>query len=298
MSKARKISIGIFALILLLAISFILWLKPATSDRNDDRFAAGDVDSNMTITSSDLGKEKLIERGEKLPPVDPFEMIDKFDTQFVKLLNAEGDVWASGLKELASMVNRLGKQSDFDSVTAAALLVTRVSDLAISKLMAAEVSPEDTLAGLKEFSYSIPSDRRMITYICELHPEGEARRRENPTESLADFVFGLESEPVLPMGEWSEERTETDLISSGNASGKLLFIVVAKYKLDSAEVIAIYLQRGGDPRLTGKELEADIERLAGKEIEKLPIPLFGEENPTVVNIVSFIANAQDLYNRR
>jgi len=297
-SKTRKISVGIFALILLLAIFSILWLKPRTSDRNDSSVATGNVDTKTKITSSGLGKGKRIEREEKLPPVDPFKLIDKFDAQFVKLLDAEGDVWATGLKELASIANRLGEQSDFDSVTAAALLVTRASDLAISKLMAAEVSPEDTLPGLKEFSYSIPSDKRIIAYICQLHPEGEALRRKNPTESVTDFLFGLEEDPIIPMGEWSREKTETEIISGGNASGKLLFIVAAKYKLDSAEITALYLQRGGNPRLTGIELESDMGRLAGKEIEKLPKPLFGEENPTAVNIVAFIRNAQNLYKRR
>ena len=296
-NRSKFFLVGIFVLISLLIISIILSLKTWKSDLNDNIGIGGEVGAHKKITFSESKNGRRIERDEELPPVDPLEMIDKFDTQFVKLLNAEGDEWATGLKELASLVNRLDQQSNFDSVIGTALMIKRTSDLAIFRLMAAEVSPADTLPGLMEISYSIPSDKRIIDYICKSHPEGEARRRKNPTESVTDFLFGLEEDPIFPIGEWSKEKTESEIISGGNASGRLLFVVVARYVLDSAKITGLYLQRGGNPRLAGKELEADLERLVGKEIETLPIPLFGEENPTAVNIVSFMKNSQDLYGR-
>ena len=295
MSKSRKISAGVLVLILSLVIFFNVWLKPKTANKSDNSVAAGEVDTSNTITLNEPKNGKRIEREEDRPQVDPYEMIDKFDAQFVKLLDAKGDVWATGLKELASMANRLGEQSDFDSVTAAALLVSRTSDLVISRLMAAEVSPENTLPGLNEFSYSIPSDSRIIALICEVYPNGEHERKKNPTESVEDFLFGLEDDPIIPMGEWSKEKTATEIISTGNASGKLLLIGGAQYMLYSAKITSLYLQRGGNPGLSGIELEVDVERLAGKEIEKLPIPLLGEERPTAATIVFLIDSAQRLY---
>jgi hypothetical protein len=225
MSRTRSIMVGSLLLMLFFIIPYLIWWKSEPLDI----FAFGDtIDKvnryNKTTSSTDSKIGKRMERGADFPRVDPFEMIEKFDTRFAELLIAEGNAWELGLVELANMVNRMGEQSDFQSVTVSALLVTRISDLAIARLMAAEVSPTDTLDGLERFTFSIPSDRRLIDFICELHPEGEEQRRENPPRSVDEFVSRFEEEAIFSDDEWSEKKTATGITSSGNATAKLLNI--------------------------------------------------------------------------
>ena len=113
-----------------------------------------------------------------------------------------------------------------------------------------------------------------------------------------EFASRFEEEPLFPDDGWSVEKTATRIVNSSNATGRLELVGAAQFKLFSAEITAIYLKRGGNPRLTGMELEADIELLVGNEIKKLPIPLFGDEVATAGTIVFLISNAQDLYQRK
>jgi len=76
-----------------------------------------------------------------------------------------------------------------------------------------------------------------------------------------------------------------------------MIIGSAHLRLQAAKITAIYLQRGGNRHLTTMKLESDIEQLVGKEIKKMPVPLFGSENASAATISFLIENAQSLYQR-
>jgi hypothetical protein len=297
MNRRSKILAGI-VLPLLLIVFWVLSWDFRSPDRNNNGDIGGELKASKAVTSDGISARKPSESKEDLPLIDPFEMIEEFDIRFLQLAEAEGDLWVSRLKGLAEITNRLGKQPDFESLTATALMVSRASDLVIFRLMAGDVSPENTLPALERFEYSIPSEQRMISFVCELHPEGDEERRKNPPQSLPEFVSRFESDPIFPNEEWSKEKTATESISSRNATGRLMIIGAAHLKLQVAKITAIYLQRGGNPHLTTMKLESDIERLVGKEIEKLPVPLFGGENASAATIGFLIENAQSLYQRK
>jgi hypothetical protein len=296
MNSKNKILAGI-ALLLLLIVFWVIFSDFRLSDKNHNGDIGGEVNTNKVLTSDGINARRPSEKKRDIPSLDPFKIIGKFDTRLVELTDAEGDLWSLGLKDLAEITNRLSEQPDFQSLIATALMVSRASDLVISRLMAGEVSPEDTLSGLERFAYSIPSESRMFTFVCELHPNGEAERRKNPPESVMEFVSRFESEPIFPDDEWTKEVTATRIVNSGNAMGRLAVIGAAQFKLYSAKIAAIYLQRGGNPHLTTMKLESDIERLVGKEIEKLPVLLFGGEKASAGTISFLIENAQSLYQR-
>lgn len=296
MNRKNKILMGIVIPLLLI----FFWVL-SSDFRPPDKNRNGDIDreanTNKVLTSDGINARKPSENQKDIPSIDPFKMIEKFDNRLAELTGAEGDLWSLGLKDLAEITNRLGEQPDFQSFTATALMVSRASDLVISRLMAGEVSPEDTLHGLERFAYSIPSETRMIAFVCELHPDGEDERRKNPPQSLPEFVSRFESDPIVPNEEWSKEKTATDSISSRNATGRLMIIGSAHLRLQAAKITAIYLQRGGNRHLTTMKLESDIEQLVGKEIKKMPVPLFGSENASAATISFLIENAQSLYQR-
>lgn len=299
MNKTSKIMVCSLLLMFFFAISFLVSRKGEPPlkhafDNNKDKVKR----YNMTLPSTDSKIDKRIESSGDFSRVDPFEVVEKFDTRFAELLIAEDHSWELGLEELASIVNRLGGQSDFQSVTISALMVARISDLAIAKLMAGDITPKDTLNGLERFTYSIPNERRLIGFICELYPGGEEQRRKNPPRSVNEFVSRFEEEPIIPYDEWTENKTATGIASRGNAMARLLYIEWAKFKLDTAKIVAIYLQRGGDPNFKGVDLEANLSLLVGQEIEKLPIPLFGDELPTAGTIGFLIDNAKTRYPRK
>ena len=100
MNRRSKIVAGIALPLLLILFLWLSW-----DFRSPDRISNGDISGELkaskAVTSDGISARKPSDSKEDLPLINPFEMIEEFDTRFLQLAEAEGDLWVSGLKGLA-----------------------------------------------------------------------------------------------------------------------------------------------------------------------------------------------------
>lgn len=293
MSKKTGVLALVVILALLGAVVHAVWWKHGKPEQGGT--TGPEANHSISNRPGKTGSGSGPDREEAGEWFDPLKVIDEFDMRFSELRQADGEAWTYGIQDLAVMTNILGKQGDFRSVVASALMAGRVSDMAIARMMAGEVSPEGTLRGLKSFSYRIPNDQQLIDFICEYHPSGKEERLRNPSESVLDFAFRFEPDLSFPEEAQNLGKTPTEIIAGQNMIDSLLAISIGETKLETARTTAIYLQRGGNRNFSGDELRIDLEMRVGKEIAEFPTPLFGEDEPNSYGIVFFIEMARMNY---
>lgn len=261
------------------------YLKPIKPEKSDSIVAS----DGAARTRSRLKREQSLNPGELL------KAVEQFDVAMKKLRNANGEDWISGLKDLAEVTNNLGKRSDFKSFTTSALMVRRVSDLVIGRLMTGEVPAKESLKGLESIVYQVPDDQQMFEFICQYYPDGAKDRKRHPPITVLEFVSRFEPDVDFPDERWVDGKTMTGIITEQKATLSLFCITSAKIQLDTARVTALYLMKGGNSNLRGNELGADLAKLVGGEIQTLTKPLFaettGSERPTGADISYTIGEA-------
>ncbi len=228
--------------------------------------------------------------------LDPPEAVDFFRAKLEELRGMKGESWVAGVRELSELATRLGRRRDYGSVVSSAVMTGELSDMAMARMMAGEISPDEAIRGLEDLAFIPPSDSQLIDFISQSYPNGEEERRRNPPESVLEFASKFEPEIIFPREEeWGPEKTPIGIIDGPNITFSLFVISVGKMKLETARITAIYLQMGGAPSLRNEELAADLAMRVGKEIAELPVPLFGEEKPDAGGIVFLIDNAISTY---
>ncbi len=209
------------------------------------------------------------------------------------LQNRREKNWGLGLEAVAVEVNRLAKRSDFESFTASALMIKRISDLTIARLMSGEVTAHSTIDALSVINYQIPTDQVLIGFIGQYYADAEQERKKKSPVSVLEFLSRFEPDVVFPDEQWSAGKTMAGMISGHNATLSLLSIAWAKPQLEFAQVTALYLARGGNRNFRGKELEADLEKRVGKEFALISSPQFVDSVVNTKASVTDISNAVD-----
>jgi hypothetical protein len=230
--------------------------------------------------------------------IDPAKALEHFDLVMRNLGKLNGDEWTSALREEGDVVGRLGTQKDFQSFVAAALMVKRISDLSMSRLMRNEVSAIDTLAVLDGIHYTSPSDRQMRDFAREFHPDGKVLRKVPSPESALDFVSQFESEDIF-LGSYEKNDASWELkeiVTEKKLMYSLLMFAYARMGLQFARLTAVYLIKGGRTDLVGKpEFDNELSRVVGKEIDALQPPLFAGtsmgEKPNAASMSFYISGA-------
>jgi len=227
--------------------------------------------------------------------VDAMKELERFDMAMKDLRNKRGDDWIDGLKIIGNDVNRLAKRSEFESVTAAALMVKRISDLTIGRLMAGEVAADETNYALSVINYQIPDDQTLVRFIGQYYPGAVKEQIRKAPESVLEFLARFEPEVIFPDEESIPGKTMSGMISEHNATLSLLSIAWAKSQLELAKITALYLSRGGNRNFRGKDLDVDVEIRIGNEIRLVAVPKFvgalGNMNPTAADISNAIDQA-------
>lgn len=289
MSKSIRFLILGSLFVFICGICYLNWLSPMGQNQTKK------VGQEQSESNSTSGPEVVPQsppraesNGDK-SSVEPLKALDQFDTTMNELRNSRGEDWTEGLKKLAVVVDSLGNQPDFESFTASSLMIKAMSDLAITRLMTGEVSGDTTLRGLESFNYRVPTDKKLIDFICQYYADGEKERRKHAPESVMEFVSRFESDDDLfpkedRVGKW----TMKGLITERKATLSLFGIAGAEQRLELARVTALYVARGGDFNLRGKELATDLAIRVGKEAAQVSVPQFfgalGNMAPTTSDI--------------
>jgi hypothetical protein len=298
MSKINKIHV--LVLILVIALFYAIWhlsKNPESAEREKKT-------NHNRIVSTQSGSKK----GQKPKPIDydPAELadtiatIEKFDIALQDLRRLNSEEWIFGLEKIAKDATKLAKQSDFESVTAAALMIKRITDLAIGRLLSGEVAVQATYDVLSSIDYHVPTDRELIDMVGQYYHA--PANGDVAAESVMEFVSRYEPDVVFPEdSQWVPGNTMYGMITEHNATLSLMTVAWAKPQLELARVTGLYLLRGGDRNLRNEELAVDLELKVGKEMEQIKPPdfakAFGNMNPKSKDISSAIGESFQEFER-
>lgn len=293
MSKSKKLfGLGVL-LAIIFGICYFVWRGQPHPSRADSLGPKRDEINPASVVEGDLLPQSQQADAKAEDVVETMKAIEQFDIAMRDLRNKNGEEWVAGLKSIASDVNRLAKRSDFETFTAATLMIKRISDLAIARLISGEVAAGPTSDALSAINYRTPSDQELIRFIGQYYSDADQEQKKKAPESVLEFLSRFEPEVIFPDEQWIAGKTMSAMISERNATLSLLSIAWAKPQLEFAQVTALYLARGGNRSFRGKELEADLEKRVGKEISLISSPKFVSSFVNTNASVTDISNAVD-----
>ncbi len=289
MSKSNKSLIFGSLFVLICGIGYLIWFT--LMDQNQSKkVEQGRIESNSATGLEVVPRSPPRSEGNANEvSIEPLRALEEFDASMNELRNSRGDDWTEGLKKLAVVVNSLGNQPDFESLTASSLMIKAMSDVAITRLMTGEVPGDATLRALENIIYQVPTDEKLIDFICQYYADGEKERMKYASDSVLEFVSRFESDDELfPKEDWAKGWTMKGLITERKATLSLFGIAGAKQRLELARVTALYVARGGDFNLRGNELASEFAIRVGKEAALVSVPKFfgalGNLAPTINDI--------------
>lgn len=288
MSKPNKSLVAIVSVAALCAVLSVGWISSIARNQSE----ADKIKNNNTYTELDREPEARFQSGRENAKLvhsgEPVQTLKWFNGEMKTLRNSRDGEWAAGLTRLAGVVNVLGKQPDFESFTASALMTKALSDISINRLMNGEIEGDATLRGIEKIHFIIPSDEKLIDFICQYYSNGAKEKERLTPDSVMEFVSRFEPDDEFPNEHEGNALTAIGLITEKKATLSLFAISGAKQRLDLARVTALYIAKGGDFNLRGKELAAELEAKVGEEATHVTVPKFfealGNLKPTVFDI--------------